>query len=147
VKKKEKLAIGWRERIAIPELKIKEIKVKVDTGARTSALHVTDLEIIKKGRKTFVDFYVHPNQDSSRPRFRNLVEVECFKDVKSSNGVSSKRPVIKVDAKLGQVTKTIEVTLVNRDMMGFRMLLGRAALRGEFLVDSGKSYLLGKVKK
>lgn len=145
--KKELIHIGWREFISIPELKIKEIKVKIDTGARTSALHVTDLIFHKKGKKDFAEFYIHPNQDSSRPRFKNIVEVKCFKSIKSSNGISQKRPVITAMVKFGALTKEIEITLVNRDMMGFRMLLGRAAMRDTFLVNPSKSYLLKKKKK
>ncbi len=147
MKKKELVHIGWREFISIPELKIKEIKVKVDTGARTSALHVTDLTYHKKGRKHLAEFYIHPNQESSRPRFKNIVEVKCFKSIKSSNGISQKRPVIDAMVKFGGMDKEIEITLVNRDMMGFRMLLGRAAMRDTFLVNPSKSYLLKKVKR
>ncbi|MFT6071393.1 MAG: hypothetical protein ACJAT2_000575 [Bacteriovoracaceae bacterium] len=147
MKKKELIQIGWREFIAIPELKIKEIKVKVDTGARTSALHVTDLTYHKKGKKQLAEFYIHPNQESSRPRFKNIVEVKCFKSIKSSNGISQKRPVINAMVKFGKMEKEIEITLVNRDMMGFRMLLGRAAMRDTFLVNPSKSFLLKKVKK
>jgi hypothetical protein len=145
--KKEMVHIGWREFISIPELKIKEIKVKVDTGARTSALHVTDLTYHKKGKKFLAEFFIHPNQDSSRPRFKNLIEVKCFKSIKSSNGETQKRPVITATVKLGSLEREIEITLVNRDLMGFRMLLGRAAIRDSFLVSPGKSYLLKKSKK
>ena len=145
--KKELVPIGWREFISIPELKIKEIKIKIDTGARTSALHVTDLVYHKKGKKQYAEFYIHPNQESSRPRFKNIVEVKCFKNIKSSNGISQKRPVIEAEVKFGSLTKEIEITLVNRDMMGFRMLLGRAAMRDTFLVNPSKSFLLKKLKK
>lgn len=147
MQKRQKIEIGWREYVSIPGLKIKKIKVKVDTGARTSALHVTDLKISKEGRKQIAEFFIHPNQDSSLPKFKNKVPVHCFKVVKSSNGESSKRPVVLANVKFGKMEKEIEITLVNRDLMGFRMLLGRAAMRSDFVVDPGKSFLLTKDKK
>lgn len=144
MRKKEKTTIGWREEIAIPAFGIKATKVKVDTGARTSALHVTKLKIIKRGQTLFAEFYVHPNQDSSAPRVKNRYKIEGFRMVKSSNSISSKRPVVKTDIIIGSLRKEIEITLVNRDLMGFRMLLGRSALKGQFIVDVSKSYLLKK---
>lgn len=145
--KKEKVVIGWREFIAIPELKVKEIKAKIDTGARTSALHVTNLEIEKSGNAKYANFVVHPDQNSSKPSFKNRHRVHEFKIVKSSNGESSKRPVILVEAHFGKLVKEIKVTLVNRDLMGFRMLIGRTAMTQDFIVDPQKSFLLSTKKK
>jgi hypothetical protein len=144
--KKEKKLIGWREQGAIPALGIKEIKIKVDTGARTSALHVTNLKIVKRGSTQFAQFIVHPKQRSSTPQIANRCRIYGFKNVKSSNGVTSKRPVIKTDIVLDNEKKEIEITLVDRDLMGFRMLLGRAAMKGSYIVDPSKSYLLSKKK-
>lgn len=144
--KKVKKILGWREFISIPELSIKEIKAKIDTGARTSALHVTNLKIFKRGQTQFAEFTVHPNQHSSKPEIHTRHKISSFKVVKSSNGISSKRPAIKANIMIGLEKKEIEITLVNRDLMGFRMLLGRTALRPDCIIDPGKSYLLKKSK-
>lgn len=146
-KKKEKTLIGWREFISIPKLGVSEIKVKVDTGARTSALHVTNLCITKRGETYFADFVVHPKQDKARPQIKNRHRVSNFKTVKSSNGIATKRPVIYLPVIIGIVEKEIEITLVNRDLMGFRMLLGRTALKSEFIVDPEKSFVLKNKKR
>lgn len=145
--KKEKVVIGWREKISIPSLDVKEIKVKVDTGARTSSIHVSELEVIKKGKYYYADFVIHPVQRKSHPSIKKRVRIISFRDVRSSNGISSERPVIMATVELGSVKKEVEMTLVNRDMMGFRMLLGRTAIRPDFLVDVSKSFLLEKKKK
>jgi hypothetical protein len=136
--------IGWREVLSIPALGIQEIKVKIDTGARTSSLHVTNLKVIEEGSQKFVEYIVHPRQSSSNPKIKNKSKVIEFRNIKSSNGANSNRPVIKVEVDFGKIKKEIEITLVNRDLMGFRMLLGRTALKSNFLVDSSKSFLLKK---
>ena len=143
-KKKSYLTVGWREIVSIPSLGIKEIKAKIDTGARTSSLHVTDLKIIKRGNTKFAEFNVHPKQKSALPKFKNRVRIESFRNVKSSNGITSRRPVIVTTVIMGTLKKEIEITLVNRDLMGFRMLLGRTTLKGDFLINPAKSYLLQK---
>jgi len=142
MKKREKLVVGWREWASLDDLGIKKIKVKVDTGARTSALHASHLKITKKGSKEFVEFDINPLQDKGR-MIHCKAPLLGRKNVKSSNGESSIRPVIATHINVGAYSWPIEVTLVNRDIMGFRMLLGRQALRGNFLVDPGKSYVLG----
>lgn len=143
-KKVEKRLIGWREVASIPALGIKEIKIKIDTGARTSALHVTNLKFTRRGTTEFAEFIVHPKQRSATPKIQNRHKIFCYKTVKSSNGVSSKRPVIKTNIYLGEKKKEIEITLVDRDLMGFRMLLGRTAMNGDYIVDPSKSFLLSK---
>lgn len=140
--KKQKTITGWREYVSIPELGIKLIKAKVDTGARTSALHVSNLKIVKRGQTQFAEFTVHPKQHSSKPEIHNRHKISSLRIVKSSNGMTSKRPVIRTNVMLGLEKKEIEITLVNRDLMGFRFLLGRTALRPDFIVNPGKSYLL-----
>ncbi|MCB0390625.1 MAG: ATP-dependent zinc protease [Bdellovibrionales bacterium] len=145
-KKVEKPVLGWREILAIPTLGVKEINVKVDTGANTSALHVTDLKIKKRGRTKFAYFNVHPKQKSRLPIIETKAKIKEFRRIRSSNGIVSERPVIEVDIVIGQNKSQIELTLVNRDLMGYRMLLGRTAMKGKYLVDPGKSYLQKKLK-
>ena len=144
LKKADKVVIGWREFVSIPELGIDTIKVKVDTGARTSALHVTNLHIKKTKKGQYAEFTVHPKQRSSLPKVANRKRIYSFKDIKSSNGHISSRPVIMIKVLIGNIAKEIELTLVDRDLMGFRMLLGRTALKGSFIVDPSKSFLVSK---
>lgn len=140
--KKALKTLGWREFVALPEMGVEAVKVKVDTGARTSSIHVSEVKIVKRKGKEFAHFVVHPKQRSALPAIEAKAEVVEHRKVTSSTGHSSVRPVILTTFSIGGVSKKIELTLVNRDMMGFRMLLGREAIRGDFLVDPGKSYLL-----
>jgi hypothetical protein len=139
--------IGWREKIQIPVFTNRKIKAKIDTGARTSALHVTNIKYFKKGRSQWVQFKVHPEQDSAKPAFLCESKVLEIRKIKSSTGHVTERPVIKVEMKLGTETFESELTLVNRDMMGFRMLLGRKALKNRFVVNVAKSYMGRKQKR
>lgn len=132
--------IGWREWIALPGLGIKAIKVKIDTGARSSSLHAFDVKIIKRGGRNLVRFSVHPMQRSTSTTVVTEAEILEFRKVKSSTGHIMLRPVILTEIEMLGTRWPIEVTLANRDEMGFRMLLGREAVRGRFLVDPGRSY-------
>lgn len=145
-KNKEELdSIGWREWVSFPELKIKRIKAKVDTGARTSALHVSNIKIYKRTNK--VTFTIHPVQRQWHPVKKVTADYLGERSIKSSNGESSVRPVIETKLKIGKLSYSIELTLMNRDLMGFRLLLGRSALKDHYLVDSGQSFLLEKKVK
>jgi hypothetical protein len=122
-------------------------KAKVDTGARSSSLHVVDLEEFMDGGRVFVRFNVHPLQRTTKATITAEAEVLEYRNVRSSSGQRSRRPVIVTNVlALGQ-RWPIELTLANRDEMGFRMLLGREAVRGRFLVDAGRSYYGGKPAK
>ncbi len=134
--------IGWREWVSFPDLGIDEIKAKVDTGARTSSLHISKAHLNRDSRK--IEFMVHPKQRSSKPEIFASARVMEHRSVKSSNGESSLRPVIKTTLNIGGIKHDIELTLVNRDLMGFRLLLGREAIRKYYLVDTGKSFLTSK---
>lgn len=144
MKKKKKAldTIGWREWVSFPELGIKTIKAKIDTGARTSALHVSHIKIVKG--TNIVKFRIHPVQRRARPMIEASAKMVSRREIKSSNGELSVRPVIRTKIKIGEDVYPIELSLVNRDLMGFRLLLGRSALKNRFIVDSGKSFLLMK---
>jgi hypothetical protein len=142
---KSKEALGWREWVELPKFSSTPIKAKVDTGARTSALHATNIKITGKTNRV-VHFDLHPKQDAG-PTVNCKSKLIDQRKVKSSNGISSLRPVIEVLVKVGETTWPIEITLVNREIMGFRMLLGRQALRKHFLVDPSKSFLASKKQK
>lgn len=133
--------IGWREHVALPELGIPEVKAKIDTGARSSALHAVDIEMFQGDGKMMVRFKVHPYQrDTHRTVFAEAQLIDQ-REVRNSGGHAQLRPVIQTTVELGAFTFPIELTLTNRDNMGFRMLLGRQAVRGRFLVDAGRSFL------
>lgn len=136
--------IGWREWVGLPGLGIDRIKVKVDTGARSSALHAFALERFVRDGREMVRFEAHPVQRDSSVVVPVEVEVHDERKVRSSTGHATRRPVIETEVELMGERWPIEVTLVRRDMMGFRMLLGRQAVRGRFLVDPGRSFLAGK---
>jgi len=142
--KQNKIIIGWREWLALPDLGIQAIKAKVDTGARTSALHTFGLEPYEEDGTFKVKFGIHPLQR------RKDIEVSCVADVvdrrrvTSSAGQSEMRYVIRTFVALGEIRWPIELTLTDRRSMRFRMLLGRAAISGLLLVDPAKSYLTGR---
>ncbi len=137
--------LGWREWLAIPELGITRIKAKIDTGARSSCLHTCGLEIYKDAQgHSRVRFAVHPLQHNSR------LLVECDEPlisrrlVRDSGGHEEIRPFILASVVLGPHRWDVEFSLTHRDNMKFRMLLGRSAMKGRFLVDPSLSYQMGK---
>lgn len=142
-----KLIVGWREWCALPEFGIDEIKCKVDTGAKTSCLHAYDVKVLKRHGREVVFFKVHPLQKNTR----KVIYCEGYflewRGVTDSGGKRTLRPVVKTWLNLGGILKEIELTLVARDEMGFRMLLGREALQGTWVVDPSKSFLQTLVSK
>lgn len=139
--------IGWREWIALPELGIPKIKAKIDTGARSSALHAFDIYTFEVDSKPRVRFKVHPKQRDTNQTVIAEAELIDERKVRSSSGQAELRPVILTEVNLMGKRWQIELTLTNRELMGFRMLLGRQALRGIFLINPGKSYLDRDSKK
>lgn len=143
----ESLVVGWREWVHLPSLGVRMVKAKVDTGARTSSLHAENIRILRRGRRDTVAFTVYPQQ---RSRLRG-VEAEAplleLRWVRSSNGTQELRPVVQTVIDIGGHCWEIELTLSRRDVMGFRMLLGRQALRGHAVVDPARSFLTRKAKK
>ena len=135
------LIIGWRETVALPQLGISKIKAKIDTGARTSALHAFQIRMSDRKGKKIVHFQVHPFQRDSKTTIIAEAELLEYREVKNSGGAAQLRPVILTEVELGREKWKIELTLTNRDLMGFRMLLGRQAVRSKFLVDPGKSFI------
>ena len=136
--------IGWREWLELPGLGISAVKAKIDTGARSSALHVWDVEPFRRGGKSMIRFVVHPEQRNDDVRVEATAELRDERRVRSSDGRQQLRPVIVTPVRIRERTFDIELTLANRDEMGFRMLLGREALRGRFLVDPGRSFRAGR---
>lgn len=137
----KKALIGWREWVTLPGLCETPIKAKVDTGARTSSLHAFDLTVKSRDGAPWAHFEIQPMQKSRKKRTSVSSRVRGYKNVRSSTGHSQRRPVIRTTVRIGQQEFPIDVTLTSRDEMGFRMLLGRAAVRSRFWVDPGRSYL------
>ena len=139
--------IGWREWVKLPDLGVKLIKVKVDTGARSSSLHAFDVEDFSRDNEDWVRFKIHPVQRENEKVVQAEAKVLEYRSVRSSSGKASTRPVIITNLELLGNVYAVELTLANRDEMGFRMLLGREAFRRRFLVDAGNSYCGGKPKR
>lgn len=138
--------IGWREWIALPELGLDAIKVKVDSGARTCALHATGIRYIETANgETWVSFMVVTNLKPHRSKRVRAPLIEQRK-VKSSIGHATLRPVIKTKIQLGEASWDVEITLVNRDPMGYRMLIGRQALKGRYLIHPSRGFIQTSAK-
>lgn len=138
-----RLWVGWREWIALPELGVERIKAKVDTGAATSALHAIHIRHCRKQGIDRVTFEVHPIQRRTDITVRCIADVAAERVVTSSTGHREHRIVIRTPVLIAGERWSIKLTLTNRDSMGFRMLLGRKAMKGRLLVDPGASYLTG----
>ena len=136
--------VGWREWLALPALGIPAVKAKIDTGARSSALHAFDIELFERDHQPMVRFRVHPWQQNNEEEIVAEAPLAGQRLVRNSGGIETLRPVITTDVELAGRRWPIELTLTSRDAMGFRMLLGREAVRRRFLVDPGRSYLAGK---
>ncbi|MFU8797924.1 MAG: ATP-dependent zinc protease [Gammaproteobacteria bacterium] len=137
--KREKILVGWREWISLPLLGIPLIKTKIDTGARTSALHAFRVEYSEKQ----VNFDLHPIQHQTTSIISCVADVIDYRWVMDSGGHREQRYVIKTRLILDNRAWPIEITLTNRDDMRFRMLLGRTAIRKRLIVDPSASFLLG----
>lgn len=137
-------AIGWREWLTLPDLGIMAVKAKIDTGARTSAIHAFEIETFCLEGKHMVRFQVHPYQRDSETIVTSEAEILDEREVRNSGGHAELRLTIVTSVVVGEHQWPIELTLTNRDVMGFRMLLGRQAVRDRFLVDPGKSYILSR---
>jgi len=140
--------IGWREWISLPELDIPAIKAKIDTGAKTSALHAFKLVYFNENQIPKVRFYIHPLQRRSRPVIKCVAPLKEMRWVTDSGGHREERPVIETLIRMGPLEWPIEITLTSRDDMRFRMLLGRSALKTKALaINPAESYALGKRNK
>ena len=135
------IVVGWREWVSLPELGAVRIKAKIDTGARTSAIHAWKIQPFEKDGETWVRFELHPNQDDNKTRIACEAPVVDSRMIKSSNGQQQRRYVIRTPLRIGLHVWPIELTLTRRDEMGFRMLVGRTALKPGALVNPSKSYL------
>lgn len=140
---RNKPIIGWREWAAFPDLGVDQINAKIDTGARTSAIHAFHIREEIVDGIPYVSFRLHPIQRRRTPEIFCSVPIADKRLVTSSNGQKQNRIVIKTPMTLGMKTWPIELTLTDRDEMTFRLLIGREALRNRFLIDASGSHRLG----
>jgi len=138
---------GWREWVGLPGLGVGQIKAKLDTGARTSALHAFQKETFWRGDELWVRFFVHPFQQNDKRAIACEAAVEGIRTVTNPGGRRQKRLVIRTDITLGEETWPIDLSLTDRDEMGFRLLIGRTAMHRNLVIDPDRSYRLGKRKK
>jgi hypothetical protein len=136
--------IGWREWIVFPDFEHVMVKAKVDSGARSSSLHAEAITFVKRKRSQYVQFLLLPLQKSKRGAVQVTAPLVDVRHIRSSNGQVEKRPVITVPIVLHDQLFETEITLSQRDLMGFRMLLGRQALKGRFTIDVNHSYVGGQ---
>lgn len=138
---------GWREWVSLPGIDVPWIKAKLDTGARSSAIHAFDLTEFDHHGEQWVRFSIHPWQKSHH----DVAEVSCpvvdRRMVRSSNGQAEDRYAVRMDVTLTGTTISTLMTLSKRDELGFRMLIGREALEQGFLVDSARSYVGGRPQR
>ena len=139
--------LGWKEWASLPQLQVPLVRCKVDTGARTSALHAFYIEQFSENGVQRVRFGLHPEQDNTRTEIHCVADIIDTRSVTNSGGHSEQRVVIQTQVVLGKASWPIELTLTGRDTMRFRMLLGRTAIADNYIVDPGAAHLLGKPAK
>ena len=136
--------LGWREWVSLPAFGIDRIKAKVDTGARTSCLHAFDVRVDESQGQKLVRFSIHPEQHNLDYSVECVAPLKDEREVRDSGGHCELRYVIETEITIGPKTHRVEFTLTNRDSMGFRMLIGRTAMKDRYLVDPGRSFLVRK---
>lgn len=138
---------GWREWVAFPELGLNRVKAKVDTGARTSALHAFNIKRIEHDGAEWISFDTQPVQYAAGPTLSCRARLKDVRVVTDSGGHREQRFVIETPMKMGKQEWLIELTLTDRSKMKFRMLIGRHAMHGRLIVDPGKSFLTSRRRK
>ena len=139
----QKLVIGKEEWCSLPELHLPAVKARIDSGARTSALHADNIHVYNARGEKWVRFDINPIQKDRKITVHCRARLIDERDVKSSSGHTERRPVIETAVRIGTITQNIQLTLTNRDALGYRMLLGREAMQGRMLIDPEKSFTQG----
>lgn len=136
----DRLIVGWREWVQLPETGRGFIRAKMDTGARTSALHAYDLRFEQEDGTDWALFHLLGRKGEEEQRF----PVKEYRSIRSSNGIAEDRPVIELDMGMGGHIWSVEVTLTDREQMAYRMLVGREAMSDRIFVDPSRSHILGR---
>ncbi|WP_339669858.1 RimK/LysX family protein [Dasania marina] len=143
VDKPDKVRVGALELCDLPELEISQLNVRIDTGAKTSSLHVDNISEFEKNNRKWVSFDIHPDIHNVDRIVRRNAKVKGTRIVKSSNGGSEHRYVVDTLFQLGEHQWRIDLTLTDRSGMSYLMLLGRQAMENRIIVDPGEEFLLG----
>jgi hypothetical protein len=138
---------GWREWVGLKALGVEAIKAKLDTGARTSAIHAFDVEAYERDGERRVRFSIHPIQKDDTVSIACDEKLVDIRAVSNPGRRSEKRYIIRTELSLGGESWPIDLSLTDRDEMGFRLLIGRTAMHGRLLVDPERSFRLGKKKR
>lgn len=138
----KKLVIGALELCDLPDLKISDLHMRVDTGAATSSLHVDNIQEFKKDDENWIQFDIHPDYHNVEKVVRREAKVKAIRNIKTSNDVSQNRYVIDTQIVIGGHCWMVELNLTDRSNMTYLMLLGREAMAGRILVDPQQEYLL-----
>jgi hypothetical protein len=141
--RKTPTVIGWREWVSLPDLAGAIIRAKIDTGARTASLHAFGLETFERDGRQFARFAIHPDHRGPGPAVIVETPILGYRMVRNPGGRSEERPIIRTRLNIGLHRFTTELNLTRRDTMGMPMLLGRHTVRRRFVVDPGRSYLIG----
>ena len=145
-KKREKRVLGWKENAALPDLNVKNVIAKIDTGANLASIDASDIKIVTRDKIKYVKFKVMKRNNTVR---KTSAPLEGYKRIKSSNGDVEKRPYIKTTLLMDGISKKIELTLTDRGPMDYTMLIGRKALGKRWDVNPSISFLTnsnGKLK-
>ena len=137
-KKREKKVVGWKEQVALPDLKIKSVIAKIDTGANLATIDADDIKFVTRKDVKYVKFTVKKRNNTVR---KTSAPLAGFKRIRSSNGDVEKRPYIKTDILMDGITKNIELTLTDRGPMDYTMLIGRKALGRRWIVNPAISFM------
>jgi hypothetical protein len=140
VRKTPKIMVGALERCDLPNFLIENLQVRIDTGAKTSSLHVDNIKEFDKDGKLWISFDIHPDVHDVEKLVRKEAKVEAVRKIKSSSGEAESRYVVLTEIMLGNHRWTIELTLTNRSNMTYLMLLGREAMAGRIIVDPEKEF-------
>ena len=137
-KKREKKVVGWKEQVALPDLKIKSVIAKIDTGANLATIDADDIKFVTRKNVKYVKFTVKKRNNTVR---KTSAPLAGFKRIRSSNGDVERRPYIKTDILMDGITKNIELTLTDRGPMDYTMLIGRKALGRRWIVNPSISFM------
>lgn len=142
--RKSPLQIGWCEWVSLPSLGVSSIRAKIDTGARTSAIHVWRLRECLLDGAPHALFVLHPLAGTTRPAIACAAPIVGRRLIKSSNGIGALRLIIRTRLRMGKRSWPIDLSLANRDQMGFRLLIGREALGERALIHPAREHMLGE---
>ena len=135
--------VGWREWVVFPDFGGPMVRAKVDTGARTSAIHARNIKISVANGREFADFDIYPHQRDAQTILHCRAPIVARRRIRDSGGHVQERIIVRTPIQIGDASFEIDLSLTRRDQMGYRMLLGRRALKNRYVVDSGRSYVQG----